>query len=268
MKRKAQWDQGGVRAFKLCEKLHNSLEVAKEIQEHPLIEKMLETTSVVLELKENAKIIEKYQDKIDEVAELLETPKNLDDLTMEERKELSEKRKTELMLKKDEFYLNSNLQEKKSKKNTKKGEQKESLIVKECAKVFDEKEVMAVFYKTTNSFGAHLLTFLEVPKLPSTNNAIEQTFGGVRTKLRRITGRQNNHSTIYNHGEYLVLGLNIESYEQLHERISGISYDDYCSERKKHKQVTSHLKFEAQLNKDAYKFFQGLESQWGSLNNL
>jgi len=262
IRRKSQWNQGGVRAFKLCEKLHNSLKIVNEIEANPIVEKMLEATSVVLELKDNVEIIEKYQDKISEVAEILETPKNLDDLTIEERKELSEDRKKQLMLKRDEFYLNSNLYEKKSAKI----KELEELDVKKPISILDEKAVMTNFFKITNSFGAHLFTFLEVPNLPSTNNETEQTFGGVRTKLRRITGRQNNHSMVYNHGEYLVLGLNIENHEQLIKRISGVSYGDYCSERKKHEKATAHLKIEAKLNKNADKFFKGLEAEWGSLN--
>lgn len=229
---------------------------------------MLDKTNTILELKENAETIQKYQDEIEGVAKILETPENLDTLTIEERKELLKKRRSQLILKRDEFYMNSNLHEKKSEKNTKKIKEEESLIPKKIEALYvDKKEIMANFFKTTNSFGAHLFTFLEVPNLPSTNNGTEQMFGGVRTKLRRITGRQNNHSTIYTHGEYIALTLNVESHEQLVQRISGVAYEDYCAERKCHEKTIAHLKVERQLSKDTNKFFQGLESEWCSLNN-
>jgi len=235
------------------------------VQKDPIINQMLEITNVVLELKEDADTIGKYQEEIGEVARILATPENLSVLSMDERKKLCVERENQLRAKRDNFYVRSDLHEKKPKKLPKASKDVEiskSEVIEQINEVLNEKKVMAHFFKTTNSFGPNLLTFLEVPNLPATNNETEQTFGKVRTNLRRITGRQNNHSTIYKHGSYLVLVMNNQTIEQIKKRISGVSYSEYCAERKSHMKKISHLTVKSRLRKDSKKFFTDLELQW------
>jgi len=225
---------------------------------------------VALELKEDANTIAKYQEEIGEVARILATPEDLNVMSMAKRKRLAEERETQLKAKRDNFYVRSDLHEKKPKKLPKASKDLEiskSEVIEQINEVLNEKKVMAHFFKTTNSFGPNLLTFLEVPNLPATNNETEQTFGRVRTKLRRITGRQNNHSTIYKHGSYLVLVMNNQTIEQITKRISGVPYSEYCNERKKHMEKISHLTVKSKLRKDSKKFFTDLEAQWIAANS-
>lgn len=252
-------------AIKLCEELHASLTNVNLVHEDSIVSQMLDIVDVVLELKEDAKTIEKYQLEIGAVAKILEVPDNLNAMTPDERTELAKNRQEQLQSKRDEFYVRSDLNEKKSKKACnvlEKSENSKIEITEQVDKILDEMKLMGQFFKTTNSFGPNLLTFLEVPNLPATNNGTEQTFGRVRTNLRRITGRQNNHSTIYSHGAYLVLAMNDQTLEQITDRISGVSYSDYCTERKNHVKQRSHLIVKAKLRKDSKKFFGDLELQW------
>ncbi|MFZ3132513.1 MAG: hypothetical protein WA125_15825, partial [Desulfosporosinus sp.] len=81
------------------------------------------------------------------MAEILQQPEHLEDLTLEERKAIRITKENLLASKKGEYYLKS---------------QKTSTETELC------KEIMENFFKVTNSFGMHLLTYLEVANMPST----------------------------------------------------------------------------------------------------
>ena len=238
------WDQGGVESVELCKTIHEHLEMAQEIQPDRLIEKMLEMTTVYEEFEERSKEIKTFQEEIAEVAEILRQPDHLEDLTIEERKEIRSTKEALLATKKGEYYIKS---------------QKTSTETELC------KEIMEDFFKVTNSFGMHLLTYLEVPNMPSTNNETEQFFGRIRTKLRRITGRQNNHSLIYTRGDYISLTINIETYDDIVERISNVSYEDYVAEKNKCQQQNENPKLQRKVRKDSKKFLDSLNLLWKSI---
>ena len=51
-------------------------------------------------------------------------------------------------------------------------------------------KAIAHFLKVTESYAPHLFFCYQIPDLPRTNNALEQSFGSVRRSERRATGRR------------------------------------------------------------------------------
>lgn len=239
------WNQGGVESVELCKTIHEHLEIAQEIKPDHLIKKMLDMTVVYESFEDRCQEIKTFQEELAEVAEILKQPDHLEDLTIEERKKIRITKENLLATKKGEYYLKS---------------QKTSTETELC------KEIMEDFFKVTNSFGMHLLTYLEVPNMPSTNNETEQFFGRIRTKLRRITGRQNNHSLICTRGDYISLTLNLKTYDDIIERISNVPYEDYVAEKNRYHHQNENLKLQSKVRKDSKKFLDKLNLAWKSIN--
>lgn len=62
---------------------------------------------------------------------------------------------------------------------------------RERATIGDLEPAVAHFLKVTKSYWRGLFHCYEIPDLPRTNNALEQTFGSVRHHERRATGRKS-----------------------------------------------------------------------------
>ncbi len=101
--------------------------------------------------------------------------------------------------------------------------------------------------------------------MPSTNNETEQFFGRIRTKLRRITGRQNNHSLICTRGDYISLTLNLKAYEDIIRRISNVPYENYVAKKKRYHNQNENLKLQGKVRKDCNKFLDKLNLEWKSI---
>jgi len=56
------------------------------------------------------------------------------------------------------------------------------------------------FLKVTHSYAPHLFFCYQIPDLPRTNNALEQSFGSVRRSERRATGRRGAVPGLVVHG--------------------------------------------------------------------
>jgi hypothetical protein len=61
-------------------------------------------------------------------------------------------------------------------------------------------KAIAHFFKVTQSYGPHLFFCYQIPDLPRTNNALEQSFGQVRVHERRATGRRGALPGLVVHG--------------------------------------------------------------------
>ncbi len=163
-------------------------------------------------------------------------------MSPEERSQLKTERIEELAIARDRFYIRS----------MQSGEDAEWAL--HC-------------FKVTNSFGPHLLTFFEVPGMPSTNNGMEQKFGHIRTKLRRTTGRQNNHDLIYRHGEYISLNLGAETMEELQRRISAVNPADYRKEQARNREKVKPLNIYRRVKQKTKEVLKGLKEKWKAANN-
>lgn len=235
------WEQGGVKSVEWCHAIHNHLKEAQEVSGHPVMEKLLIMTTAYEEFYNQCEEIKSLQNDINEVSEILKKPDNYEELSSEKKQEVVTQKSKELANKKDKFYLES----RKTGKNT-------SFYT----------EAMENFFKVTNSFGSHLLTHLEVPNMPSTNNETEQFFGKIRSKLRRITGRQNNHSLISTRGDYISITLKEDSYENLKKRIESVAYKDYVEEKNRHSEKTIKPRFQAKFKKDSEGYLRMMLWAW------
>lgn len=243
MKGSSPWEQGGVKAVELCKDLHEHLTEAQSVGSNadPILQKMIDFTSVHKEFDERCSEIQSFQSEIEDVSAILVKPEKFEDLTREQQEKIVDDKKELLASKKGEFYSKS---------------------LKTSTESELSKEIMNNFFKVTNSFGPYLFTFFDVPNLPSTNNGTEQFFGRIRTKLRRITGRQNNHSLISTRGDYIALTLSMESYEAIKERISGVSYDDYAKEKKRYEKQNVNTTIRFRIKKDSPGFLNKLTEGW------
>lgn len=61
-------------------------------------------------------------------------------------------------------------------------------------------EAIAHFLKVTASYSSHLFFCYQIPDLPRTNNALEQSFGSLRRSERRATGRRGAVPGLVVHG--------------------------------------------------------------------
>jgi len=61
-------------------------------------------------------------------------------------------------------------------------------------------KAIAHFLKVTQSYAPHLFFCYQIPDLPRTNNALEQSFGSVRRSERRATGRRGAVPGLVVHG--------------------------------------------------------------------
>jgi hypothetical protein len=124
---------------------------------------------------------------------------------------------------------------------------------------------MSGFFKITKRFAPFLLTYLTVIGLPPTNNTTEQFFGRIRTKLRRITGRQNNNNLIITRGNYIALSVGIESYQETLDRISTVSYCDYVNEKEECKKKNTTHQIQRKVRKDPNGYLSMLVFGWKQL---
>jgi hypothetical protein len=199
VKRTSEWDQGGACAVALCQGVQKSLEQAVATHDNAVLESLLDMTKLTNHLVEKACQIKERQDEIRATyATIFVEPETLAKLSPAERIQLSVDRAAKLAAVRDDFFIRSK-------------------------QLGDDASWANHCFKVTNSFGPYLLKYIEVPGMPCTNNGIEQEFGHIRTKLRRTTGRQNNHDFIYRHGEYMALTLTNETLQDITARISNVN---------------------------------------------
>jgi len=248
----------------LCEIIHEKLKELQEISWEPIVEKMIDMTSSYKEFIDEKSKIKILQNEINEVIKIVEAPENLDEMKIEERQIQYELMKNELKKKKAFFYTEV------TKKLEVDEDKTEELCTENCEEIIEKKskddtfyrEVMNNFFKVTNSFGPHLFEYILVRCMPATNNSTEQFFGKVRTKLRRITGRQNNNALIITRGDYIALTLNCNSYEDIKKRISNVSYDDYKIEKEKCSKINCNYRIQSKVKKDPLGYLNMLVFGW------
>jgi hypothetical protein len=243
------------------EQMKNELEKKKDFF-YTEFTKKLEVVEVKTEDKceEKCAVIEdKNEAELEVKCEIIEK-KN--EVTLEEKYEVMEEKnevvlegKCEVIEEKNEVALEEKYEEKCEKKS-------EVTIEEKNKYVEFYREVMNNFLKVTNSFKAHLFEYVLVPHMPATNNSTEQFFGKVRTKLRRITGRQNNNTLIITRGDYIALTLNCNSYEDIKERISNVSYDDYKIEKEKCSKINFNYRIQSKVKKDPVGYLDMLIFGW------
>lgn len=242
------WDQGGIRSVELCAVIHEKLKEVQELSSEAIVEKMVNMTSLYKEFINEKSKIKTVQNEINEVIKIVDVPENLDEMRIKERQKQYELKKEQLEKKKTFFYTESS-------QKVKDGE----------VRTEDDKwytEIMSNFFKVTNSFGSHLFEHILVPGMPATNNGTEQFFGSVRTKLRRITGRQNNNTLIITRGDYIAITLNCKSYEDIKERISNVSYTDYKIEKEKNFKINYNYRIQSKVKKDPVGYLDTLVFGW------
>lgn len=149
----------------------------------PELAKLIKLTVCYHNHIDEYKQIKQKQQIIQEVADILKTPGNLDYLSLLERKEVAQTQINTFNMKMEEF---------------------QQQIDQDSA----QKELLEHIIKLSRSFGKQLFAYIEVPGMPKTNNDTEQFFRETKTQLRRITGRQNNNKPILFHGEYIVHTIN------------------------------------------------------------
>lgn len=242
VKRKADWDQGGVRAVQLCQEIQKSLDNATATYSHPLLNDMQYMIKPTELLVEKARLIKERQEEIQAIYTIVAEPDNLDKLSLAERNKIANEKMAELITARDRFYVRS------------KTPGDDATWAHHC-------------FKVTNSWLWHLLTYLEVPGMPSTNNSTEQEFGHIRTRLRRTTGRHNNHDLIYRHGEYIALTSTEETLQELTQRISSVKYPQYRKERERNRKNVAPLNMRKRVQKKAEQFFKGLNDMWAKIHS-
>lgn len=203
----------------------------------PELAKMIEITGTYTNHQETYDNMKQQLALLREVSSILKTPEKLETFTIEQRQEEKKEQKQALAAQMDQFKI-----------QIEEGSKHAALL----------KHILTV----TKSFGDHLLTYLEVPGMPKTNNDTEQFFREVKTDLRRTTGRQNNNKPILYHGEYLIYAMNEQNAEQLIDCFAQIDYKNFRAERTQWSTRTQPIRLRRQFKKDPKLFLKKLADQW------
>jgi len=172
----------------------------------PELSKLIKLTDCYHNHIEEYKQIKEKQKILQEVADLLDTPDNLNSYTLLERKEIAQIQISAFNLKMEEY---------------------KQQIDQDSV----QKELLEHIIRLSRSFGKQLFTYLEVPGMPKTNNDTEQFFHETKTRLRRITGRQNNNKPLLFHGEYIVHTINGYTEADVVKLFTNICFYEFRGER-------------------------------------
>src|SRR5437764_5293644 len=87
-----------------------------------------------------------------------------------------------------------------------------------------EKECLTHFLKVSTSLRPRLFYCYDIPKLPRTNNDMERSIRGLKTRYRRVSGRKNWNAYLLRYGQSVVYykwwEQDAARHEQLIERAS------------------------------------------------
>ena len=203
----------------------------------PELEKLIILTDCCHNHIEEYKQIKEKQQILQEVADILKTPDKLDSLSLVERKEIAQKQISEFNKKMEEY----------------KQQIDEDSV---------QKELLEHIIKLSRSFGNHLFVYIEVPGMPKTNNGTEQFFRETKTRLRRITGRQNNNKPILFHGEYIVYTVNGYTEEQIIELFTNVTYEEFRKEREHWLKKLEPSRQGIRFKKNPDDYLANLKTQW------
>lgn len=198
---------------------------------------MIEITGTYTKHRETYEQMKQQQALLREVSSILKTPDHLETFTMEQRQEEAKQQKQSLEDNMAQFKVQ----------------------IEEGSKHAD---LLEHILTVTKSFSDHLLTYLEMPGMPKTNNDTEQFFRQVKTKLRRTTGRQNNNKPLLYQGEYVIYTMNEQNAEQLIDCFAHIDYKEFQAERKQWSNRTQPIRLRRQFKKDPKVYLNKLADQW------
>ena len=205
----------------------------------PELAKLIKLTDCYHNHIDKYKQIKEKQEILQQVFELLKTPDNLNCHSLLEREEIAQNQITAFNIKMEEF---------------------KHQIDQDSV----QKELLDHIIKLSRSFGKNLFTYIAVPGMPKTNNDTEQFFRDTKTRLRRITGRQNNNKPILFHGEYIVHTVSGYTEEDVVKLFTNVCYYEFRGERIRWLKKLEPSRQGIRFKKNPEQFLSNLEIQWGN----
>ncbi|TVX97050.1 IS66 family transposase [Paenibacillus cremeus] len=113
----------------------------------------------------------------------------------------------------------------------------------------------------TKGFWKGLFSCYDHGHLPRTNNDHERFFRQTKTRHRRMTGRRSWNEYILRNGEYVVLVDDALQQEDLTNRLSLVSYENYKEQKKRWNNRLNESVLRRRFRKDPLAYLQKLENK-------
>ncbi|NOU98925.1 IS66 family transposase [Paenibacillus planticolens] len=117
----------------------------------------------------------------------------------------------------------------------------------------------------TKGFWKGLFSCYDHGHLPRTNNDHERFFRQTKTRHRRMTGRRSWNEYILRNGEYVVLVDDALQQEDLTNRLSLVSYENYKQQKERWNNRLNESVLRRRFRKDPLAYLQNLENKHSML---
>ena len=117
----------------------------------------------------------------------------------------------------------------------------------------------------TKGFWKGLFACYDHGHLPRTNNDHERFFRQTKARHRRMTGRRSWNEYILRNGEYVVLVDDALQQEDLANRLSLVSYENYKQQKERWNSRLNESVLRRRFRKDPLGYLQNLENKHSTL---